>query len=92
MVVYIYFKDTFPIFCQDVYQWCGSDCNRFERLKASQLAIDIRDNERNGRAKLIMVEDGAEPDALTKVSERFKLDFSCNNSHSNNIWITQQCG
>uniref|UniRef100_A0A671QK08 Adseverin-like n=1 Tax=Sinocyclocheilus anshuiensis TaxID=1608454 RepID=A0A671QK08_9TELE len=61
---------------KEIYQWCGSDCNRFERLKASQLAIDIRDNERNGRAKLIMVEDGAEPDALTKVSERFKLDFS----------------
>uniref|UniRef100_A0A673FPY0 Gelsolin-like n=1 Tax=Sinocyclocheilus rhinocerous TaxID=307959 RepID=A0A673FPY0_9TELE len=56
---------------KDIYQWCGSDCNRFERLKASQLAIDIRDNERNGRAKLIMVEDGTEPDALTKVSERF---------------------
>uniref|UniRef100_A0A672MBK7 Adseverin-like n=1 Tax=Sinocyclocheilus grahami TaxID=75366 RepID=A0A672MBK7_SINGR len=67
---------------KEIYQWCGSDCNRFERLKASQLAIDIRDNERNGRAKLIMVEDGAEPDALTKVSERFKLDFSCNNFRS----------
>uniref|UniRef100_A0A671RMR6 Macrophage-capping protein n=1 Tax=Sinocyclocheilus anshuiensis TaxID=1608454 RepID=A0A671RMR6_9TELE len=52
---------------KDIYQWCGSDCNRFERLKASQLAIDIRDNERNGRAKLIMVADGTEPDALTKV-------------------------
>uniref|UniRef100_A0A8C2F6X5 Scinderin like b n=1 Tax=Cyprinus carpio TaxID=7962 RepID=A0A8C2F6X5_CYPCA len=49
---------------KEIYQWCGSDCNRFERLKASQLAIDIRDNERNGRAKLIMVEDGAEPDVL----------------------------
>lgn len=68
-----HFKDTFPIFHQDIYQWCGSECNRFERLKASQLAIDIRDNERNGRAKLIMVEDGAEPEALTKVSERFKI-------------------
>uniref|UniRef100_A0A8C2AQ78 Scinderin like b n=1 Tax=Cyprinus carpio TaxID=7962 RepID=A0A8C2AQ78_CYPCA len=53
---------------KDIYQWCGSDCNRFERLKASQLAIDIRDNERNGRAKLMMVEDGAEPDALIKVN------------------------
>uniref|UniRef100_A0A671RM95 Adseverin-like n=1 Tax=Sinocyclocheilus anshuiensis TaxID=1608454 RepID=A0A671RM95_9TELE len=54
---------------KDIYQWCGSDCNRFERLKASQLAIDIRDNERNGRAKLIMVADGTEPDALTKISD-----------------------
>uniref|UniRef100_A0A4W5QXS0 Scinderin like b n=1 Tax=Hucho hucho TaxID=62062 RepID=A0A4W5QXS0_9TELE len=49
---------------KDIYQWCGSECNRFERLKASQVAIDIRDNERNGRAKLHMVEDGAEPQAL----------------------------
>uniref|UniRef100_A0A667Y740 Macrophage-capping protein n=2 Tax=Myripristis murdjan TaxID=586833 RepID=A0A667Y740_9TELE len=51
---------------KDIYQWCGSECNRFERLKASQVAIDIRDNERNGRAKLQMVEEGAEPPALTE--------------------------
>lgn len=50
---------------KDIYQWCGSECNRFERLKASQVTIDIRDNERNGRAKLHMIEEGAEPDALT---------------------------
>ncbi|KAM3866404.1 scinderin like b [Diretmus argenteus] len=49
---------------KDVYQWCGSECNRFERLKASQVAIDIRDNERNGRAKLHMVDDGTEPPAI----------------------------
>uniref|UniRef100_A0A8C5BKG5 Scinderin like b n=1 Tax=Gadus morhua TaxID=8049 RepID=A0A8C5BKG5_GADMO len=46
---------------KDIYQWCGSECNRFERLKASQVAIDVRDNERNGRAKLHMVDDGGEP-------------------------------
>ncbi|XP_053739756.1 scinderin like b isoform X1 [Synchiropus splendidus] len=49
---------------KDVYQWCGSECNRFERLKASELAIGIRDNERNGRAKLHMVEEGEEPQAI----------------------------
>ncbi|XP_073709554.1 scinderin like b isoform X1 [Misgurnus anguillicaudatus] len=49
---------------KDIYQWCGSECNRFERLKASQLAIDIRDNERNGRAKMHMVEEDAEPEAF----------------------------
>uniref|UniRef100_A0A672S0S6 Macrophage-capping protein n=1 Tax=Sinocyclocheilus grahami TaxID=75366 RepID=A0A672S0S6_SINGR len=48
---------------KDIYQWCGSECNRFERLKASEVAIGIRDNERNGRASLEMVEDGAEPQA-----------------------------
>nr|XP_057923577.1 scinderin like b isoform X1 [Doryrhamphus excisus] len=52
---------------KDIYQWCGSECNRFERLKASQVAIDIRDNERNGRAKLYMVEEGEEPAAIIEV-------------------------
>ncbi|XP_030607200.1 scinderin like b [Archocentrus centrarchus] len=45
---------------KDIYQWCGSECNRFERLKASEVAISIRDNERNGRAKVHMVEEGDE--------------------------------
>ncbi|MCJ8745283.1 hypothetical protein PDJAM_G00128570 [Pangasius djambal] len=49
---------------QNIYQWAGSECNRFEKVKASQVAIDIRDNERNGRAKLYMVEEGAEPQEL----------------------------
>uniref|UniRef100_A0A1A8S6K5 Macrophage-capping protein n=1 Tax=Nothobranchius rachovii TaxID=451742 RepID=A0A1A8S6K5_9TELE len=51
---------------KNVYQWCGSECNRFERLKASQVSIDIRDNERNGRAKVHMVEEGSEPDEVIK--------------------------
>ncbi|KAK2895486.1 scinderin like b [Channa argus] len=49
-----------------IIQWCGSDCNRFERLKASEVAIGIRDNERNGRAKLQMVEEGEEPAEMTE--------------------------
>uniref|UniRef100_A0A672J4Z6 Adseverin-like n=1 Tax=Salarias fasciatus TaxID=181472 RepID=A0A672J4Z6_SALFA len=52
---------------KDIYQWCGSECNRFERLKASQLSIGIRDDERNGRAKVHMVEEGDEPEAVLKV-------------------------
>lgn len=52
---------------QNIYQWCGSECNRFERLKASEVAIDIRDNERNGRAKLSMVEEGEEPEEVIQV-------------------------
>ncbi|KAM3604348.1 uncharacterized protein V6R79_009830 [Siganus canaliculatus] len=51
---------------KDIYEWCGSECNRFERLKASEVAIDIRDNERNGRAKLHMVEEGEEPSDVTQ--------------------------
>uniref|UniRef100_A0A672ZA09 Scinderin like b n=1 Tax=Sphaeramia orbicularis TaxID=375764 RepID=A0A672ZA09_9TELE len=51
---------------KDIYQWCGSECNRFEKLKASEVAIDIRDNERNGRAKLHRVEEGEEPQTVLK--------------------------
>ncbi|XP_056149698.1 scinderin like b [Lampris incognitus] len=49
---------------KDIFQWCGKECNYFERLKASQVAFDIRDNERNGRAKVHMVDDGAEPQEI----------------------------
>nr|XP_015210644.1 PREDICTED: adseverin-like [Lepisosteus oculatus] len=52
---------------KDIYQWCGSECNRFERLKASQVAIDIRNNERNGRAKITMVEEDAEPQEIIAI-------------------------
>ncbi|XP_043922691.1 adseverin [Protopterus annectens] len=51
----------------EVFQWCGSKCNKYERLKANQVAIGIRDNERNGRAQLIIVEEGLEPYSLIKV-------------------------
>lgn len=52
---------------QIIFQWCGSKSNKFERLKAMQVARGIRDNERNSRAKLVVVEEGAEPAELTKV-------------------------
>ncbi|XP_041665859.1 adseverin [Cheilinus undulatus] len=50
-----------------IYQWCGSKSNKFERLKAAQVARGIRDNERNARAELVVVEEGSEPSQLTKV-------------------------
>ncbi|XP_073677405.1 scinderin [Garra rufa] len=50
-----------------IYQWCGSKCNKFERLKAAQVATGIRDNERSGRAQLVVVEEGQEPEAMIKV-------------------------
>nr|XP_046273612.1 adseverin [Scatophagus argus] len=50
-----------------IYQWCGSKCNKFERLKAAQVARGIRDNERNARAELVVVEEGSEPCRLTDV-------------------------
>ncbi|XP_069769843.1 scinderin-like [Narcine bancroftii] len=50
-----------------IYQWCGSKSNKFEHLKAAQVAAGIRDNERNGRAQLIVVDEGQEPSDLFKV-------------------------
>ncbi|GAB1297404.1 Scinderin [Apodemus speciosus] len=51
----------------EIYQWCGSSCNKYERLKASQVATGIRDNERKGRSQLIVVEEGSEPSELMEV-------------------------
>uniref|UniRef100_A0A3Q3IQ72 Gelsolin-like domain-containing protein n=1 Tax=Monopterus albus TaxID=43700 RepID=A0A3Q3IQ72_MONAL len=53
---------------QNIYQWCGSECNHFEKLKVADVAIDIRDKERNGRAKLHLVDEGREPMAVIEVT------------------------
>ncbi|KAJ8366200.1 hypothetical protein SKAU_G00150310 [Synaphobranchus kaupii] len=50
-----------------IYLWAGSECNRYERIKTTELAIDIRDNERNGRPKLEMIDEGDEPQAVINV-------------------------
>lgn len=52
---------------QNIYQWCGSNSNRQERLKATVLAKGIRDNERNGRAKVFVSEEGAEREEMLQV-------------------------
>ncbi|XP_063780498.1 scinderin-like isoform X2 [Pseudophryne corroboree] len=51
----------------EIYQWCGEKCNKYERLKAAQVATSIRDSERKGRAKLIVVEDGNESSDLIQI-------------------------
>ncbi|XP_030583511.1 scinderin like a [Archocentrus centrarchus] len=50
---------------KNIYCWFGSEANHFEKLKATQMARDIRDNERNGRAEVHTVDEGAEPAAVT---------------------------
>ncbi|XP_039985475.1 scinderin like a [Xiphias gladius] len=52
---------------KDIYHWSGSESNRYERLKTTELAIDIRDNERKGRAQVHMIEEGSEPEDVIKV-------------------------
>uniref|UniRef100_A0A4W4E752 Gelsolin n=1 Tax=Electrophorus electricus TaxID=8005 RepID=A0A4W4E752_ELEEL len=51
----------------EIYQWCGSKSNRFEKLKATQLAKGIRDNERSGRARLYVCDEGVERDKMLEV-------------------------
>lgn len=52
---------------QEIYQWCGSQSNRFEKLKATQVAKGIRDNERSGRAKVYVCEEGMEREKIIEV-------------------------
>lgn len=53
---------------QEIYQWFGSDSNRFEKFKATQLAKGIRDNERSGRARVYVCEEGSEREKMLEVS------------------------
>ncbi|XP_041790753.1 scinderin like a [Chelmon rostratus] len=50
-----------------IYHWSGSECNFYERLKATEMANDIRDNERQGRAEVEMIDEGLEPDPVIEV-------------------------
>ncbi|KAM4745002.1 gelsolin-like isoform 2-T2 [Anableps anableps] len=52
---------------QEIIQWSGSHSNRFEKLKATMVSKSIRDNERCGRAKLQVVDEGAEPEKMIEV-------------------------
>uniref|UniRef100_A0AAY4C6W7 Gelsolin n=1 Tax=Denticeps clupeoides TaxID=299321 RepID=A0AAY4C6W7_9TELE len=51
----------------EIYQWCGSQSNRFEKLKATQLAKGIRDNERSGRARVYVCDEGVEREKILEV-------------------------
>ncbi|XP_070689028.1 scinderin like a [Pempheris klunzingeri] len=52
---------------KDIYHWSGSESNLYERLKTTELAIAIRDNERQGRANIEMIDEGDEPEAVITV-------------------------
>lgn len=52
---------------QVIILWFGSHSNRFERLKATKVAKGIRDNERCGRAKLLICDEGEEPEEMLEV-------------------------
>ncbi|XP_037626684.1 scinderin like a [Sebastes umbrosus] len=51
---------------ENLYRWSGSECNVFECLKATELAIAIRDNEQCGRGEIEMIDEGCEPEEVIK--------------------------
>ncbi|KAF3835695.1 hypothetical protein F7725_028253, partial [Dissostichus mawsoni] len=52
-----------------IYHWAGSECNMFERLKTTEMAIGIRDNELHCRAQIEMIDEGSEPEAVIQISD-----------------------
>uniref|UniRef100_A0A3B4V509 Gelsolin n=1 Tax=Seriola dumerili TaxID=41447 RepID=A0A3B4V509_SERDU len=52
---------------EEIIQWSGSHSNHFEKLKATVVSKGIRDDERCGRAKLLICDEGAEPDRMLEV-------------------------
>uniref|UniRef100_A0A669AZF5 Gelsolin n=1 Tax=Oreochromis niloticus TaxID=8128 RepID=A0A669AZF5_ORENI len=59
--------DCFILDLGDIYQWCGSQSNRFEKLKATQVAKGIRDNERSGRSRVYVCDEGVEREKIIEV-------------------------
>lgn len=60
---------------QEIYQWCGSKSNRFEKLKATQLSKAIRDNERSGRARVYVCDEGVEREKILEVKIQPKSEY-----------------
>ncbi|XP_077418065.1 gelsolin-like isoform X2 [Vanacampus margaritifer] len=60
--------DTFILdLGKEIIQWSGCHSNHFEKLKATMVSKGIRDNERCGRASLLICDDGAEVEKMTEV-------------------------
>uniref|UniRef100_A0A673KK62 Macrophage-capping protein n=1 Tax=Sinocyclocheilus rhinocerous TaxID=307959 RepID=A0A673KK62_9TELE len=53
--------DCFILDLGEVFAWSGSKANMFERQKVREIAMLIRDTERNGKAHIIDVTEGEEP-------------------------------
>uniref|UniRef100_A0A8C0RYB0 Macrophage-capping protein n=1 Tax=Canis lupus familiaris TaxID=9615 RepID=A0A8C0RYB0_CANLF len=51
----------------NIFTWCGGKSNILERNKARDLALAIRDSERQGKAQVEIVTDGEEPAEMIQV-------------------------
>lgn len=56
-----------PHLLQNIFAWCGGKSNILERNKARDLALAIRDSERQGKAQVEIVTDGEEPAEMIQV-------------------------
>ncbi|XP_063290342.1 macrophage-capping protein [Pelobates fuscus] len=50
-----------------IYVWSGSQSNMMERNRARDLATQIRDSERRGTAQVEIVQEGEEPEEMSKI-------------------------
>ena len=41
-----------------IWVWCGAESNRSERRKGMEFARDIRDSERSGKARVLLIGEG----------------------------------
>ncbi|XP_035235243.1 gelsolin-like isoform X1 [Anguilla anguilla] len=51
----------------EIYQWFGSQCSGYERLKSTRVAKGIRDSERGGRANVHVCDEGDEPEKMLEI-------------------------
>lgn len=58
---------SLPTSFQNIFAWCGAKSNILERNKARDLALAIRDSERQGKAHVEIVTDGEEPADMIQV-------------------------
>nr|XP_043883030.1 gelsolin-like [Solea senegalensis] len=52
---------------EEIIQWSGSHSNHFEKLKATIVSKGICSDERCGRAKVLLCDEGSEPDRMIEV-------------------------
>eukprot|EP00033_Pygsuia_biforma_P000337 GCRY01000410.1.p1 GENE.GCRY01000410.1~~GCRY01000410.1.p1 ORF type:complete len:799 (+),score=281.68 GCRY01000410.1:122-2518(+) len=65
--------DVFILDCGlKIYQWNGPEANRMEKAKGLDVALKIRDQERGGRAEIVIVEDDTE-DFWTELGGKGKV-------------------
>lgn len=56
------------VYAQTIVAWSGSKANMFERQKVREIAMLIRDTERNGKAHITDVTEGEETLEMVQVT------------------------